>query len=199
MTQGIRENGSMPPGVAAALASREIIPPADMDESKSFGAFKTISEAAKMLSLPQHVLRFWESKFPQIRPLKLKGGRRYYRPQDIETLFTVKYLLYKEGYTIKGARKAIAQGRKPPEETFMPPSSGGGKKKKKQAAPVDDTPLFQAVMASPAAPVTEMAQVPVPPVTGALDASRRRELESIHQELLSLREMVRGLPSLKNA
>jgi len=75
---------------------------------KDPGAFKTISEVAKILDVPQHVLRFWESRFGQIRPLKLNGGRRYYRPQDIEILTTVKSLLYKQGYTIKGARKAFA-------------------------------------------------------------------------------------------
>ncbi len=78
-------------------------PPAE----KSPGAFKTISEAASMLGVPQHVLRFWEGRFSQIKPLKLRGGRRYYRPEDMEALTAVKDLLYKEGYTIKGAKKAL--------------------------------------------------------------------------------------------
>lgn len=81
------------------------------DEIKAPGAFKTISEVAEFLGVPQHVLRFWESRFPQIRPMKLRGGRRYYRPQDIETLSTIKDMLYKQGYTIKGARKMF--GKKP--------------------------------------------------------------------------------------
>ena len=75
---------------------------------KAPGAFKTISEASKLLDVPQHVLRFWESRFSQIKPLKLNGGRRYYRPQDIDILTTIKHLLYKQGYTIKGAKKAFA-------------------------------------------------------------------------------------------
>lgn len=75
--------------------------------SKSPRALKTISEAADMLDVPQHVLRFWETKFPQIKPMKRNGGRRYYRPEDIEVLQQVKHLLYKQGYTIKGARKAF--------------------------------------------------------------------------------------------
>jgi DNA-binding transcriptional MerR regulator len=77
---------------------------------KSPEAFKTISEAADMLGVPQHVLRFWESRFTQIKPLKLRGGRRYYRPEDMAILTTIKNLLYKQGYTIEGAKKAF--GRK---------------------------------------------------------------------------------------
>lgn len=78
-------------------------------DEKSPDAFKTISEVSALLNVPQHVLRFWESKFPRIKPLKMRGGRRYYRPQDIEILTTIKTLLYKQGYTIKGAKKAIGQ------------------------------------------------------------------------------------------
>lgn len=74
---------------------------------KSAEAFRTISEVADELDVPQHVLRFWESRFPQIKPLKLRGGRRYYRPEDMDILTTIKNLLYKQGYTIKGARKAF--------------------------------------------------------------------------------------------
>lgn len=75
--------------------------------AKSATALKTISEAAELLDVPQHVLRFWETKFSQIKPLKRNGGRRYYRPEDIETLLQIKNLLYKQGYTIKGAKKAF--------------------------------------------------------------------------------------------
>jgi DNA-binding transcriptional MerR regulator len=74
---------------------------------KSPDAFRTISEAAKDLDLPQHVLRFWETRFPQIKPLKRGGGRRYYRPDDVELLRVIKQLLYGEGYTIKGVQKLI--------------------------------------------------------------------------------------------
>lgn len=74
---------------------------------KSPDAFRTISEAAEELDVPAHVLRFWESKFPQISPLKRAGGRRFYRPQDIVLLRGVKRLLYEDGFTIKGARKYI--------------------------------------------------------------------------------------------
>lgn len=77
------------------------------EESKAPGAFKTISEVAIALDVPPHVLRFWESRFSQIKPTKLKGGRRYYRPEDVALLNEVKRLLYAEGYTIEGARKAL--------------------------------------------------------------------------------------------
>lgn len=78
---------------------------------KSPDAFRTISEVAADLGLPQHVLRFWETKFPQIRPLKRGGGRRYYRPDDVELLRGIRHLLYGEGYTIRGVQRILkAQG-----------------------------------------------------------------------------------------
>src|SRR5271154_460938 len=76
---------------------------------KSPDAFRTISEVAEGLALPQHVLRFWETRFPQIKPLKRGGGRRYYRPEDIELLGAIKRLLYGEGYTIKGVQKLLKE------------------------------------------------------------------------------------------
>jgi len=81
---------------------------------KSSEAFKNINEAAKFLGVPQHVLRFWESRFAQIKPLKLAGGRRYYRPEDMDVLVTIKNLLYKQGYTIKGAKKAFSMRKHAP-------------------------------------------------------------------------------------
>jgi DNA-binding transcriptional MerR regulator len=82
---------------------------------KSAEAFRTISEAAGELELPQHVLRFWETKFPHIRPLKRGGGRRYYRPEDLLLLRRIRDLLYDDGYTIKGAQKLLRRndGKKP--------------------------------------------------------------------------------------
>jgi DNA-binding transcriptional MerR regulator len=76
---------------------------------KSPEAYRTIREVADSLDLPQHVLRFWETRFPQIRPLKRAGGRRYYRPDDIERLRLIKRLLYDEGYTIKGVQKLFKE------------------------------------------------------------------------------------------
>ena len=76
---------------------------------KSPEAFRTIREVAEAMELPQHVLRFWETRFPQIRPLKRAGGRRYYRPDDVERLKLIKRLLYDEGYTIKGVQKLFKE------------------------------------------------------------------------------------------
>ena len=75
--------------------------------SKSASAFQTISEVTKKLSVQQHVLRFWESKFTQIKPMKRGGGRRYYRPEDVLMLERIKNLLYDDGYTIKGVQQIL--------------------------------------------------------------------------------------------
>lgn len=80
---------------------------------KSPDAFRTISEVADLLDLPQHVLRFWETRFSQIKPMKRGGGRRYYRPEDVDLLKGIRHLLYEEGYTIKGLQRILKeQGNK---------------------------------------------------------------------------------------
>jgi DNA-binding transcriptional MerR regulator len=78
--------------------------------AKSPAAFRTISEVADDLEVPQHVLRFWESKFPQVKPLKRGGGRRYYRPEDVTLLRRIRQCLYQEGYTIKGVQRLLREG-----------------------------------------------------------------------------------------
>jgi DNA-binding transcriptional MerR regulator len=78
-------------------------------QDKSPDAFRTISEVAEDLDLPQHVLRFWETRFSQIKPLKRGGGRRYYRPDDVELLKGIRHLLYGEGYTIKGVQRILKE------------------------------------------------------------------------------------------
>jgi DNA-binding transcriptional MerR regulator len=77
---------------------------------KSPGAFRTISEVSSDLEVPPHVLRFWETKFPQIKPLKRGGGRRYYRPEDVSLLRQIRQLLYNDGYTIKGVQRLLKEG-----------------------------------------------------------------------------------------
>jgi DNA-binding transcriptional MerR regulator len=77
--------------------------------SKAAEAFRTISEVAAELEVQKHVLRFWEAKFPQIRPMKRGGGRRYYRPEDMELLRGIRHLLHAEGYTIKGVQKILRE------------------------------------------------------------------------------------------
>jgi DNA-binding transcriptional MerR regulator len=90
---------------------------ADRRHDKSAAAFRTTGEAAKELDVPAHVLRFWESKFPQVRPLKRGGGRRYYRQEDIDLLRRIRECLYQEGYTIRGVQKLLGgrvpRGREP--------------------------------------------------------------------------------------
>lgn len=77
---------------------------------KAARAFKTITEVSEDLDIPAHVLRFWESKFEEVSPVKRGGGRRYYRPEDVLLLKKIAYLLYKEGYTIKGVQKLLKEG-----------------------------------------------------------------------------------------
>ncbi|WP_191085837.1 MerR family transcriptional regulator [Roseococcus microcysteis] len=89
---------------------------------KSAQAFRTISEASEQLNVPQHVLRFWETKFPQLKPLKRGGGRRYYRPEDLALLRRISGLLYTEGYTIKGVQRLLAEGE--PEAPSAPEVPG---------------------------------------------------------------------------
>ena len=76
---------------------------------KSPDAFRTISEVAEDLDLPQHVLRFWETRFAQIKPMKRGGGRRYYRPHDVELIKGIRHMLYDQGYTIKGVQKLLRE------------------------------------------------------------------------------------------
>jgi DNA-binding transcriptional MerR regulator len=98
--------------------------------AKSATAFRTISEVAEDLDVPSHVLRFWETKFSQIRPLKRGGGRRYYRPEDVDLLRRIRQLLYRDGYTIKGVQRllrdrSIDLETDPPVPTLQPPPSTG--------------------------------------------------------------------------
>jgi DNA-binding transcriptional MerR regulator len=95
---------------AGMVAVAERFAHEDDSKEKAPNAFRTISEVANFLNVPQYVLRFWESRFSQIKPVKMRGGRRYYRPEDVEVLSTIKNLLYKQGYTINGAKKAFSKG-----------------------------------------------------------------------------------------
>ena len=89
---------------------------------KAAGAFRTISEVADELHIPQHVLRFWETKFPQVKPLKRGGGRRYYRPDDISLLRRISDLLYIQGYTIKGVQRLLREGGGRLADNIPPPT-----------------------------------------------------------------------------
>ncbi|HMO68129.1 MAG TPA: MerR family transcriptional regulator [Novosphingobium sp.] len=83
-----------------------------LDDGKEPGALRTIGEVAGALGIRQHVLRYWEEQFPALRPVKRSGGRRYYRPDDIRLVATIDRLVHREGYTLKGARQALAAGAK---------------------------------------------------------------------------------------
>lgn len=92
------------------LESPSLESPADEERGeKSPGAFRTITEVSEELGVPQHVLRFWESRFSQIKPMKRAGGRRYYRPDDVDLLKGVRRLLHGQGYTIRGAQRVLKE------------------------------------------------------------------------------------------
>lgn len=131
---------------------------------KSAGAFRTISEVATDLDVPQHVLRFWETKFNQVRPMKRGGGRRYYRPEDVDLLRSIRSLLYDDGYTIKGVQKLLREGGLKPAAAEPAPE------------PV-----------APAPPPAEPAPAPAP---AGMSAEQRAELKSILGELEALRKLL---------
>ena len=132
--------GAEHPLVAARAASRRL--------EKSSSAFRTISEVAQDLNVPQHVLRFWETRFTQIRPLKRGGGRRYYRPEDVALLRLIRELLYDEGYTIKGVQKLIREGGLKLADGEVVPDVPGAMESEEGASPAEaapgaDLPLFR--------------------------------------------------------
>jgi DNA-binding transcriptional MerR regulator len=114
------------------MSMPERIPEEPADETSGAGgrlkkapnAFRTISEVADDLHIPQHVLRFWETKFPQVKPLKRGGGRRYYRPDDIALLRRISDLLYIQGYTIKGVQRLLREGGGRLSDDIPPPPAG---------------------------------------------------------------------------
>ena len=133
---------------------------------KSPSAFRSISEVATDLAVPQHVLRFWESKFQQIRPLKRGGGRRYYRPEDVQLINGIKDLLYTQGFTIRGVQKLLRQ-------------NGGGLS-------------ARAMVPSPQVPDSLATLPPAsePPISG-MSPDKRRALEGVLSELKTLRAFLR--------
>lgn len=136
---------------------------------KSEAAFRTISEVAEELDVPQHVLRFWESRFPQIKPLKRGGGRRYYRPADVQLLRRIRDLLYKDGYTIKGVQKLLKDGKTEAKAEAKP-----------AAAPAEPPPPPK-----PAAPELPLEPAPKP-------QADKQALRAVLEDLLEIRGMLRG-------
>lgn len=144
---------------------------------KSREAFRTISEVANELDVPQHVLRFWETRFSQVRPMKRGGNRRYYRPGDVELLRAICHLLYTDGYTIKGVQKLFREKgvRKTVDEIL------DGALKAAKKAP--DVPAEAAVPAETPVPAEAAAEA-----NGPADD----ELGAIIGELKALRSLLRG-------
>lgn len=122
-------------------------------EKKSNEAFRTISEVAKELGLQTHVLRFWESKFPQIKPMKRAGGRRYYRPNDVALLKRLQTLLHDEGYTIKGVQKLFREEGTKKQIALAQQDSEVTSESDPQSAPVD--PQESAKLSSPISSTVE--------------------------------------------
>lgn len=114
--------------------------------SKSAAAFRTISEVADELEVPQHVLRFWESKFPQVKPMKRAGGRRYYRPDDVLLLRRIRQCLYDQGYTIKGVQKLLREGALKTEESARAAAPAPAARIAKSDAAKPDTDLRAALI-----------------------------------------------------
>lgn len=125
---------------------------------KTQDAFRTIGEVAEELDLPQHVLRFWETKFTQIKPVKRVGGRRYYRPDDVQLVAAIRVLLHSEGYTIKGVQRIL---REQGARAVVAASRGGGRKP--QAAPLN-IELAAPVNSGLAAPVNSGLPAPATPL-----------------------------------
>ena len=146
-------------------------------QGKSAAAFRTISEVASDLDIPAHVLRFWESKFTQVKPLKRGGGRRYYRPEDIDLLCSIRELLYTDGYTIKGVQKLLREGGV-----------------KSVLAPVAERkPVHPAVQPKEYGPVAQTAAQTVPAAGRDVGDGKQSELRQVLGELEELRTMLKNI------
>ena len=136
---------------------------------KSETAFRTISEVAEELDIPQHVLRFWETKFSQIRPMKRGGGRRYYRPEDVALLRRIRGLLYEDGFTIKGVQQLLKDG------AITPPAPG------EDLHPEDPPPAPLDLLSAVEQKVEEQ---------GGLYDWQRHEIEAVIEDLTAVRDML---------
>ncbi|OYV37812.1 MAG: hypothetical protein B7Z80_11830 [Rhodospirillales bacterium 20-64-7] len=154
-------------------------------------AFRTISEVADDLHIPQHVLRFWETKFPQVKPLKRGGGRRYYRPDDILLLRRIADLLYTQGYTIKGVQRLLREGGGQLSDDIPPPSD----EERATAEHEDDAPEHRPLpipgldLGAPGESLPPRSR-PLPDRQG--DAEQlRKVLLTVLQELEALRDLLK--------
>lgn len=178
------------------MAGDEIAaPPRPRRTLKAPTAYRTISEVSQDLDVPQHVLRFWESKFPQISPLKRGGGRRYYRPDDIALLTRIRAWLYGEGYTIKGVQRLLQEGGARVVD-------GGAADPAPTPGDAQPLPLFGAPRGEPPAllsPALLLSDSDAAPADGAEHRSpdrvmeRRQRLRAILDDLYALRRLVADL------
>jgi DNA-binding transcriptional MerR regulator len=170
--------------------------------NKRAAVFRTIGEVAEDLDLPAHVLRFWESKFAQLKPLKRGGGRRYYRPEDIALLSRIRQCLYQEGYTIRGVQKLLTDGTlggaggaadiAPSLFPFDPPSAPA--RQAPASRPARAARRAPAPVATPdpvAAPLADGAAQPATPAR--LSVAGKAQLEAAAQDLLSARQLLEAL------
>jgi len=163
---------------------------------KSPEAFRTISEVAEMLDVPQHVLRFWESRFAHIKPIKRAGGRRFYRPEDVDLLRGIRMLLYHEGYTIKGVQKVLREkgvryaaevGRSEPQKTARTRKQQGVESGEQREGNGFDALATLARVHDDAAEAVAFDEEQSKP----LDDSSRAQLESVLAKLLALKGQLR--------
>jgi DNA-binding transcriptional MerR regulator len=160
--------------------------------SKKASVFRTIGEVADDLDLPAHVLRFWESKFPQLKPLKRGGGRRYYRPEDIALLARIRQCLYQEGYTIRGVQKLLsdgALGAAVSADSIAPSLFPLDPLPEEAPAAPPRAVRRRAALASPSPDTATEAEVPAAGLSGTDKAA----LEAAVQDLLSARQMLDAL------
>jgi DNA-binding transcriptional MerR regulator len=159
---------------------------------KAPDAFRTISEVSETLDVPQHVLRFWEAKFAQVKPLKRAGGRRYYRPDDIDLLKGIRALLYAEGLTIKGVQKVLReQGAKHVAEIGRIGAKAAVAKR--DLAPEDVAPMPQPLFGR-AAPSMEHVNMSAENPSDKVIAEQRDRLETVLDDLLNLRDILKRGP-----
>jgi DNA-binding transcriptional MerR regulator len=158
MAHGDEDGGGGAGDVSGLPAEAEAPGEGRLRTRKSADAFRTISEVADELHVPQHVLRFWETKFPQVRPLKRGGGRRYYRPEDVLLLRRVADLLYTQGYTIKGVQRLLREGGGALQENIPPASA-----EERAAAEAERVSTLPEVLRRPAPAGPEgVPQLPMP-------------------------------------
>ena len=159
--------------------------PAPARPEKGATAFRTIGEVAEDLGLPTHVLRFWESKFPQLKPLKRGGGRRYYRPEDVQLLRKIRQCLYQDGYTIRGAQKLL--GGPLAGLTRRANESGMPSLFPMEAAPDPAAPPGPPDGGRPPSPRRPRRR---PSKPDPRDPDTRAELEEVRRELLEARALL---------